>query len=194
MGPVARKQEAPPSLRKKVWQTYTPLMSKPRSDNLTPQKVFRQCDFSGKTALILATFFGVGLLRGAPGTFGTLAAVPLVFGLGGSGVWAKTSCFLIITALAIWSSGRASVLLGQEDPSLVVIDEVAGFLLVMSFLPVSWLILVSAFILFRIFDILKPWPIRDVDHRLTGGLGIMLDDVLAAAYAAMVLSVARALT
>jgi phosphatidylglycerophosphatase A len=158
-------------------------MSKSRSDNLAPRKIFSEYDFSGKAALILATFFGVGFIRIAPGTFGTLAAVPLAFGLGGCGIWTKISCFLLITVLAIWSSGRAGVLLGQADPPLVVIDEVAGFLLVMSLLPFSWLILVSALVLFRLFDIFKPFPIKLLERRIKGGMGVVFDDLLAGVYA-----------
>ena len=84
--------------------------------------------------------------------------------------------------MAIWSSGRTCALLGEDDPPQVVIDEVAGFLLAVFFLPYSWFNLGLGFVLFRFFDILKPFPIRLLDQKLPGGAGIVLDDVMAGIY------------
>jgi len=157
-------------------------MSKPQFDNLSIKEIFRQSDFSGKTVLILSTWFGSGLLPIAPGTFGTVAALPLIVVSAYLAPIYKILALGIITVVAIWSSGRCQELLGQGDPAEVVIDEVAGFLLAMLFLPFSCLTLILGFILFRFFDILKPYPINRLE-RLRGGFGIVMDDLLAGLYA-----------
>jgi len=117
-----------------------------------------------------------------PGTFGTLAAVPLILVLGWFGVWYGAFALVAITMVAIWASHRTQEMLGTPDPSEVVIDEVAGFLVTMVFFPPSWVSLSLGFILFRFFDIVKPWPVRQAE-RLRGGLGIVMDDLLAGLYA-----------
>ncbi len=160
----------------------TCLMSKSQSDNLSLRRLYGKSGFFVKTILILSTWFGCGLLRVARGTLGTIAAIPLVLVLNGLHVALRVPVLLVFTALAIWVSGRTEDLLEQDDPSSVVIDEVAGFLLTMSFLPLSWLTLGSGFILFRFFDILKPYPIKRLEG-LKGGLGIVMDDLIAGLYA-----------
>jgi phosphatidylglycerophosphatase A len=157
-------------------------MSKSQSDNLHLLKHLRDADVSGKIALILATWFGAGLFPGLPGTFGTLTAVPLVVGMDCLGMWWRVFGLLIMVGLSIWASGRGRDLLNRNDPPEVVIDEVVGFLFTMFLLPLSLLGLILGFILFRFFDILKPYPIRYLE-RLRGGLGIVADDLLAALYA-----------
>jgi phosphatidylglycerophosphatase A len=87
----------------------------------------------------------------------------------------------------VWITGRSAERLGVHDHSGIVWDEIAAFLALALFLPAGWLWLAAGFIAFRCFDIFKPWPIRDLDHRLNGGLGIMLDDLAAAAFSAAVL-------
>ena len=154
-------------------------MTRSRSGNLNIRKIFRETDFCGKTALALSTWFGVGLLPVSPGTFGTLAAVPLVSVLVYLGMWYGAFVLVLVALIAIWTSGRTEALLGRSDPPEVVIDEVEGFLLTMFLLPSSWLALGLGFVLFRFFDILKPYPIKQVEQKLTGGLGIVMDDVLA---------------
>jgi phosphatidylglycerophosphatase A len=157
-------------------------MSKSRSDKFTIWSTFRESNFSGKISLILATWFGIGLLPVAPGTFGTIAAFPLVLGLTYCGT--ASGVFLIVMgiAVAIWASARSEELLCNSDPSEIVIDEVVGFLLTLFLLPPSWLILGLGFILFRVFDILKPYPIKHAE-KLRGGLGIVMDDLVAGFYA-----------
>lgn len=135
----------------------------------------------------IAFGFGSGLMPFAPGTWGTLAAFPLYFLLM-SKPW---PVYLLVTLLAfflgVWVSDRVARELGIHDYKGIVWDEVVGYLLTMFLAPqgVSWMIL--GFILFRIFDIWKPNPIRLVDQKVQGGLGIMLDDVLAAIPAWIVL-------
>jgi phosphatidylglycerophosphatase A len=138
---------------------------------------------------LLATWFYVGLLPKMPGTYGSLAAVlcalPLLYWL--------TPIQLALAALAVffvgvWVSAAYARRRGVKDPSEVVIDEVAGqwLALVPAALSAPWTLL-AAFVLFRFFDILKPWPIRWLDRRLPGGWGIMADDMAAGAAAALVL-------
>jgi phosphatidylglycerophosphatase A len=127
----------------------------------------------------LALGFGSGLAPYAPGTFGTLMAVPLYLLL-----LQLTPGFYLLFLLAafllgIAICGIAAKQLGVHDHPGIVWDEFVGFWLTMFMAPPGWLWIVVGFILFRLFDILKPWPIRFIDQRVAGGLGIMLDDVLA---------------
>jgi len=157
-------------------------MSKPQSGRLLFWKNFRQTNFSGKIVLVLSTWFGTGLLPIAPGTFGTLATVPLILVLDNLGTTYKVLSLMIAIVVAVWASGRHQELLGQSDPGEIVIDEVAGFLLTMLFLPCSWLAIGLGFIFFRLFDILKPYPIRQTE-RIRGGFGVVIDDLVAGLYA-----------
>lgn len=132
----------------------------------------------------LATWFGTGLLRPAAGTLGSLAAIPFAVLL----VWAGGTGWLLAAAAGLfllgwWSSSQFAKISGQGDPSSVVIDEVAGQWLVLACLPVTPLAWILGFVIFRIFDITKPFPIGWCDQNLPGGLGIMADDLLAAVYA-----------
>ena len=157
-------------------------MLKARSDNLVILGIFRKSSFSEKTALVLSIWFGSGLLPVAPGTFGTLAAIPLILVLNNFGIWYSAFTLLTVVGVAVWSAGLTQDLLKKKDPSEVVIDEVAGFLLAMTLLPFSWLTLCLVFFLFRFFDILKPYPIKHLEE-LRGGFGIVMDDLLAGLYA-----------
>ena len=158
------------------------MMNRSEVDNLHLKDSFRQADIPGKIAIILSIWFGAGLFPGVPGTVGTLATLPLVLGMGYLGIWVRALVLVIALAVAIWASGRCEELLNRSDPSEIVIDEVAGFLLTMFLLPLSWLNLVLGFVLFRFFDILKPFPIR-LFEQLRGGLGIVMDDLMAGIYA-----------
>ena len=140
---------------------------------------------------LFAFGFGSGLARFAPGTMGTLMAVPfalllkqlpdLVYGV------ALAALFLA----GVWVCGAASRALGRDDPGGIVWDEMVGYWLTVALLPPAWGWWLAAFVLFRCFDILKPWPIRQVERRFAGGLGIMLDDIFAALYAMLVLGLAQ---
>lgn len=132
-------------------------------------------------AHLIAFGFGAGLMPRAPGTWGTLVAIPIYFlALRLGGFTAALVCALILFALGIWASSIAGRSLGIADHGGIVIDEIAAFVLVLAFTPTGFLWLLFAFALFRLFDILKPWPIRYFDRTLKGGFGVMFDDFLAA--------------
>jgi phosphatidylglycerophosphatase A len=131
----------------------------------------------------LAFGFGSGLARFAPGTMGTLAAIPfalILITLPPAGFWlVLTGAFLLGVKICDSSSKR----LGQHDPGGIVWDEMVAYWLTVAFIPLTWQWWLLAFVLFRFFDIVKPWPIRRVEKMFGGGLGIMLDDIFAAGYA-----------
>jgi phosphatidylglycerophosphatase A len=139
--------------------------------------------------VLLATWWGVGFSPLAPGTVGTLAAIPLFLILSLLPLWLYLSCLLGLALLACWVAGRAEAIYGEQDPQVVVIDEVVGFLVVMIALPPKWPYLLAGFILFRIFDVIKPPPIRFVERTVQRGYGVVLDDVLAALYAHIALRI-----
>ena len=134
-------------------------------------------------AHFLALGFGAGLSPVAPGTFGTLVAIPLAAGLR---AYTSDAVFLgAIVALAlagVWAAGVTGRALGVPDHGAIVVDEVVAFLLVLWFVGAEPIRVAFAFLLFRLFDILKPPPIRQLDASLKGGAGVMLDDLVAAAY------------
>jgi phosphatidylglycerophosphatase A len=136
---------------------------------------------------VLALGFGAGLSRYAPGTVGSLVAVPLVWLLFGLG-WPLRFVIVVAAFVAgIWICGISARRIGCHDHPGIVWDEISAMLSLTLVMPrgIGWIAL--GFALFRFFDIFKPWPIRDLDHRLHGGLGIMLDDVAAAVFAAVLL-------
>ena len=138
----------------------------------------------------LAFGFGSGLVSRAPGTAGTLAAIPfglLLKSLPEAVFWPLLAVFFL---LGIHVSDVSGKRLGQHDPGGIVWDEMVAFWLTVAFVPLSWPWWLAAFLLFRLFDIAKPWPIRKVEQRFGGGLGVMLDDIVAALYAAALLTVA----
>jgi len=127
----------------------------------------------------LAFGFGSGLLPGAPGTWGTLAALPLYLLLAPLPPAYYLALIAAMFLLGVWACGRAGRELGMHDHPAIVWDEVVGYLLAMTAVPLDWRWVLAGFALFRLFDILKPWPIRWLDRRVGGGLGVMLDDVAA---------------
>jgi phosphatidylglycerophosphatase A len=138
---------------------------------------------------LLAFGFGAGLLPKAPGTFGTLVAIPIVAFVMQFG-WQFHLAFAIAACVTgVWICGESARRLGVHDHPGIVWDEIAGFAITMLAVPATWYGFLAGFALFRLFDIWKPWPIREADHRLHGGLGIMLDDVLAGVFAAVSLLV-----
>ena len=155
---------------------------KAESEHLEATAVFRKTGIYGKAALILGTWFGSGLAPFASGTFGTLAAAPLVALSSLFSPLSRAIFLVIMILIAIWASQVVHRLLKKVDPSEVVIDEVAGFLLTMLWIPLSWGMLLAGFLLFRIFDIWKPWPAGPAE-QLHGGFGIVLDDLVAGLYA-----------
>ncbi len=136
----------------------------------------------------VATWFGAGLMPKAPGTWGSLAAVPFAYGIhhfaGPAGLLAAA---LALFAIGIWAAGEFSRRAGSRDPQAVVVDEAAGQWLALVPAGNDILLYAAGFALFRLFDIWKPWPASWAERRLSGGLGIMLDDMVAGAYAAAIL-------
>ena len=136
---------------------------------------------------ILAFGFGTGLAPVAPGTVGSLLGVALAWLTLDLGIAAQGAIVTIMTAAGIWICGESAKRLGIHDHGGIVWDEIVGMYLLLIVTPFGLLPWILAFALFRAFDIVKPWPIRDLDHRIKGGAGIMLDDLVAALYAALTL-------
>ena len=141
-----------------------------------------------RPAKVLATWFGVGLLPKAPGTWGSLAALPfawLIAAYAGQ-LWllAASAVLIVIGTAASQVYGRAK---GVADAPEIVVDEVAGQWLTLTVVPPDILLYAIGFILFRIADIVKPWPANLADRRLKNGFGVMLDDMVAAVYASATL-------
>ncbi len=141
----------------------------------------------------LAFGLGSGLSPFAPGTMGTLVAIPFIFPLRGLGVTGFWLALILLFAFGVWLCGRVSQKLGVHDHGGIVWDEWLGFWLTAAFIPLTWPWLLAAFVLFRVFDILKPWPIRQLDKKVEGGFGIMIDDVVAAVFAILILAIAQLL-
>lgn len=133
--------------------------------------------------LFLAFGFGSGLAKKAPGTCGTLAAVPLYCLLAQTDNWVYGLATLMASVAGCWLCGQAAEKLGEHDFGGIVWDEVAGYWVTMWLIPFTWTNAGLGFLLFRVFDILKPWPIKWVDRQVHGGFGIMLDDLIAGALA-----------
>ena len=141
---------------------------------------------------MLGAWFGCGHVPFAPGTAGTIGALPLYVLLraGGSGCLALGT--VVLLPIAIWAADRVASRSGLEDPQHVVIDEVVGVLVTLTAAS-GWPSAITGVILFRIFDHWKPWPARWAERNLAGGLGIVLDDVIAGGFGALCLLLARAL-
>lgn len=144
-------------------------------------------------AHIIALGFGAGLARFAPGTFGTLLAWPVGWALAGGNAALMLGIVAAFFLLGIWACALTGTHLGVHDHSSMVWDEFVAFLLVLAVVPreLGWQL--AAFVAFRFFDIVKPPPIRWLERRYQGGFGVMFDDLLAAAYALLVLAVAKRL-
>lgn len=131
--------------------------------------------------------FGSGLSPYAPGTMGTLVAIPLYLLAAQFGALSVLLVCILICLLGIYLCERTTTALGVHDHPAIVWDEIAGYFVTMLLAPLSVSSVLAGFVLFRIFDILKPWPISVIDSRLKGGLGVMLDDILAGVFALIVL-------
>jgi len=138
---------------------------------------------------LLALGFGSGLAPVAPGTFGSLVGLGFSLALAPLGFAWQLAAAVLAVAAGIWICGESARRLGVHDHPAIVWDEVAGQMIAMLAAPATWWGAALAFGLFRLFDIAKPWPIREIDHGMRGGLGIILDDVLAGVCAALVLMV-----
>ena len=133
-----------------------------------------------KIIILLATFFGSGKLPKSPGTWGTLATIPLWY-LMAKNLHAITYMIvtLVLCVAAILISQAYENMTNTHDSKEIVIDEVVGFLITMTWLPMTWQSLVAGFVLFRIIDITKPPPIRQLDQKIKGGVGVVIDDIAA---------------
>lgn len=140
-----------------------------------------------KLILLLATWFRVGYLPHMPGTWGSLAALPLWWVLQPLAPPAYGLVVLLLVVGSIYLSGQAEILLQQQDSPAIVVDEVVGQLIALAGCPFNFYAVVLAVILFRGFDIFKPFPIGLINSRLHGGLGIVLDDIVAGMYAGLIL-------
>lgn len=133
-----------------------------------------------KLVILLATFFGSGKLPKSPGTWGTLATIPLWYLLATN---LHVVTYMIVTLLlcvaAILIAQAYENMTNTHDSKEIVIDEVVGFLITMTWLPMTWQSLVAGFVLFRIVDIAKPPPIRQLDQKVKGGVGVVIDDIAA---------------
>jgi phosphatidylglycerophosphatase A len=147
--------------------------------------VVRVSGFRVRLGLAIATTFGVGYIPFAPGTFGSLAGLLLWLVLPAS-LAAQTAAIVVVFAAGCWSAGIAERHFGRTDPGYVVIDEVMGMLMTLFMNPVGWRGAAGAFLLFRIFDVVKPFPANRLE-ALHGGVGVMADDGMAAIYANLVL-------
>ena len=126
--------------------------------------------------------FGAGLSPVAPGTMGTLIAIPIYYYLTAFAPVIYLLFVGILFFLGCWCAAKTCDALNTHDHPGIVIDEIVGFLITMLFVPTTWYWIILGFLFFRLFDIWKPWPISAVDQRIKGGIGIMLDDVIAALY------------
>ncbi len=138
-----------------------------------------------RLAFVLGEWFGCGRAPIAPGTAGALGALPIYLLLRDRGPLALLGAAAVITVIGVWSATIVEAVRGVHDPQNVVIDEVAGVLVALSTAPPTWPAVVVAFVGFRVFDKLKPWPARAAE-RLPRGYGIMLDDVVAGAQVALI--------
>ncbi len=137
--------------------------------------------------LLLATGLGVGYSPIAPGTLGTLLAIPVYYFLSNIASPIYEVTLIGFFFLSVWISEKGEIFFGKKDDSRIVVDEMMGFLIAMLWVPKTILFITIGFFLFRFFDILKPFPIRHLERRLKGGFGVVLDDVMAGIYASIIL-------
>lgn len=167
-------------------------MNTPEQNRASPDQLSLKKIVFGSPSGFLAFGFGSGLSPFAPGTMGTLVSVPFIFALRSLNEVAFWAALILLFALGVYLCGHVSRKLGVHDHGGIVWDEMLGYWLSAAFVPLQWPWLLAAFILFRIFDILKPWPIRQLDKKVSGGFGIMIDDVVAALFTLVILAVAQA--
>lgn len=145
--------------------------------------------------VLVATWFGAGWLPRMPGTWGALAALPFAWALHlAGGPWLVVLCAALVFAAGLWAAARYMDAVDVHDPGAIVVDEVAAQWLTLAFMPREVWIYVLGFILFRGFDILKPFPVGWLDRRMAGAFGVMIDDLVAALYAILILWLVVGLT
>ena len=142
-----------------------------------------------RVPILLATWFGSGLLPVAPGTWGSIAALPFAWLIHmKAGPVGLAIAAIVLYFVGVWATDIYAREVGEADPSQVVLDEVVGLWVTLALAaPLDPFFYAVGFLMFRMFDILKPWPVSWADQRLKGGFGIMFDDLIAAVYAAVAL-------
>ena len=143
--------------------------------------------FRERALLFVATGFFIGTVPFAPGTFGSLIGLPVCFLLSRLNLLQSVIYILVFILFAIGIASAAEKILKQKDPGQIVIDEIAGLMVTFAGLPFNLKTALAGFIIFRVFDILKPFPIRILERRVGGGTGVVLDDVLAGVYGNLIL-------
>lgn len=138
---------------------------------------------------LIATFFNIGKIKFAPGTWGTLATVPFVYAVAQTNGLIYMIVCLLLLPLAILAAEFHERKLGTHDSSEIVIDEVLGFFIAMTWVPITWQSMLIGFFLFRVLDILKPFPIGYIDKKVHGGLGVIADDLVAGILVNIILQV-----
>lgn len=146
-------------------------------------------NFREKSVMFLATGCFVGKIPFAPGTVGTILGLPLCFVLSRIDFFVAILCTVAFIFFAIWIAHNAEKILDIKDPGCIVIDEIAGLVVALSGLPFNMISAVAGFLIFRCFDIIKPFPIRFLEKNLSGGFGVVLDDVAAGICSNVVLRV-----
>jgi len=150
--------------------------------------------FRERAVIFLATGFFVGTVPFAPGTFGSIVGLPIVFLLSRLNLLLSVFFILLFIFFAMGIASAAEKILNQKDPAKIVIDEMAGLMVTFTGLPFNLTTAIAGFIIFRAFDILKPFPIRALERKLAGGTGVVFDDVLAGIYANLILRLAFYIT
>ncbi|MFI4955277.1 MAG: phosphatidylglycerophosphatase A [Gammaproteobacteria bacterium] len=143
-----------------------------------------------KVILFIAQGFGSGRLPKMPGTWGTLVGIPIYLLMHDLPIATYLAITFLFTVFGCWLCGVASKQLGTHDHSSIVWDEIVGFLWTMAAVPFGWGWILAGFLLFRLFDIWKPWPVSWADQRIKGGTGVMVDDLIAALFAWVILQIA----
>jgi phosphatidylglycerophosphatase A len=142
-----------------------------------------------RLALVLAKGFGAGSVPVAPGTAGTAVAIPLTFLTAGMSTPAYLALCVAVTAVAIWAADRADIVMGTHDSGSIVVDEIAGYMVTMAWVDRGdWILLAAGFVVFRVADVVKPWPARWLERCVPGGAGVVLDDVAAGLIGSLVVA------
>lgn len=142
-----------------------------------------------KTVLFFATGFFSGRLPYMPGTFGTVLGLPVAFLLAKATAFTAAVWIVVFVAAAVWISHQARQALKVDDPACIVVDEIAGYLVTLWGIPFNPVSAAAGFVLFRFFDIVKPFPIRWLEKKVPGGAGIVADDILAGIFANLLLRI-----
>jgi phosphatidylglycerophosphatase A len=150
--------------------------------------------FRERAVLFVATGFFIGTVPVAPGTFGSLIGLPVCFLLSRLNFLQSVIFILVFILFAIGIASAAEKILKQKDPGQIVIDEIAGLMVTFTGLPFNLKTALAGFLIFRVLDILKPFPIRTLEKRIGGGSGVVLDDVMAGVYGNLILRLVIYLT